>query len=96
MCYEDFNRAQNPASVSGFRLGVLAVHGHYIGYKLMLAVDDPSLKPLAILMHRGSPHNSPLFDEILHKLKRRQIKRPENLIVCDKGYYHTCITLMES
>jgi hypothetical protein len=70
-----------------FDWGYSHVHGHYIGYKLTLAVDYPSLKPLAILLHRGSPHDSPLFDKILHELKRRRIKRPGDLVVCDKGYY---------
>ncbi len=67
--------------------GFSPVHGHYIGYKLTLAIDYPSLKPLAILLHRGSPHDAPLFEEILEELKRRRIARTGDLIVCDKGYY---------
>lgn len=70
-----------------FDWGYSHVHGHYIGYKLTLAVDYPSLKPLALLLHRGSPHDSPLFDEILSEIKRRRILRPGDQIVCDKGYY---------
>lgn len=70
-----------------FDWGYSHVHGHYIGYKLTLAIDYPSLKPLAILLHRGSPHDSPLFSEILYELKRRRITRPGDLVVCDKGYY---------
>jgi hypothetical protein len=58
-----------------FSWGYSNVHGHYIGYKLTMAVEYPSLKPLAILLHRGSPHDSPLFDEILTELKRRRITR---------------------
>ncbi len=67
--------------------GFSPVHGHYIGYKLTLAIDYPSLKPLAILLHRGSPHDAPLFEEILEELKRRRIARTGDLIICDKGYY---------
>lgn len=70
-----------------FDWGYSHVHGHYIGYKLTLAVDYPSLKPLTILMHRGSPHDSPLFNEVLQDLKRRRITRPGDRVVCDKGYY---------
>jgi hypothetical protein len=70
-----------------FGWGYSPVHGHYIGYKLTLAIDYPSLKPLAILLHRGSPHDAPLFEEILHELKRRRIARTEDLVICDKGYY---------
>jgi hypothetical protein len=67
--------------------GYSPVHGHYIGYKLTLAIDYPSLKPLAILLHRGSPHDAPLFEEILLELKRRRIARTEDLVICDRGYY---------
>jgi hypothetical protein len=70
-----------------FSWGYSNVHGHYIGYKLTMAVEYPSLNPLAILLHRGSPHDSPLFDEILNELKRRRITRYGDLIVCDRGYY---------
>ena len=70
-----------------FDWGYSHVHGHYIGYKLTMAVEYPSLKPLAILLHRGSPHDSPLFEEILRELRRRRIIRTGDLIICDKGYY---------
>ena len=70
-----------------FDWGYSKTHGYYIWYKLTLAIDYPSLKPLAILLHRGSPHGAPLFEEILEELKRRRIARTENLIVCNKGYY---------
>jgi hypothetical protein len=61
--------------------------GFYIGYKLTLAIKHSSLKPLAFLLHRGSPNDSRLFGEILVELKRRRIARNGNTIICDKGYY---------
>jgi hypothetical protein len=67
--------------------GFSPVHGHYIGYKLTLAIEYPSLKPLAFILHRGSPHDAPLFEEILGELKRRRITRTMDLVICDKGYY---------
>jgi len=67
--------------------GFSPVHGHYIGYKLTLAIEYPSLKPLAFILHRGSPHDAPLFEEILAELKRRRIARTGDLVICDKGYY---------
>ena len=70
-----------------FDWGYSHVHGYYIGYKLTMAVEYPSLKPLAILLHPGSPHDSPLFDEILTELKRKRIVRTGDLVICDKGYY---------
>jgi hypothetical protein len=61
--------------------------GFYIGYKLTLAIKYPSLKPLAFLLHRGSPNDARLFEEILEELKRRRIARNGDTIICDKGYY---------
>ena len=52
-----------------------------------MAVEYPALKPLALLLHRGSPHDSPLFEEILKELRRRRIMRTGDLVICDKGYY---------
>lgn len=63
------------------------VPGHYLGYKLTRAIDYPSLKPLMIILHRGSPLDAPLFEEILQELKRRRIARAENLVICNKEYY---------
>jgi hypothetical protein len=70
-----------------FDWGYSKTHGYYIGYKLTLAIEYPSLKPLCFLLHRGSPHDAPLFDEILNELKRRRIARIGDMVVCDKGYY---------
>lgn len=70
-----------------FDWGYSKTHGYYIGYKLTLALEYPSLKPLCFLIHRGSPHDAPLFDEILDELKRRRIARIGDRVVCDKGYY---------
>jgi len=56
-------------------------------YKLTLAIEYPSLKPLAFILHCGSPHDAPLFEEILRELKRRRIARTGDLVICDKGYY---------
>jgi len=67
--------------------GYSPIHGHYIGYKLTLAINYPSLQPLAILLHRGSPHDAPLFGDILQELNRRRIARSGDLVICDKGYY---------
>ncbi|WP_263640982.1 transposase [Methanobrevibacter arboriphilus] len=48
-------------------------NGHYAGFKMTLAIDERTCKPLAILIHPGSPHDTKIFDEILHELKRRRI-----------------------
>jgi hypothetical protein len=62
-------------------------HRYYISYKLTLAIEYPSLKSSGFLHHRGSPHDAPLFDEILNEPKRRWIARIGDTVVSDKGYY---------
>ena len=70
-----------------FAWGYTPTQGYYIGYKLTMAIDYPSLKPVCILLHRGSPHDSPLFNDVLEELRRRRVVKDADLVVCDKGYY---------
>jgi len=67
--------------------GYSSTHGHYIGYKLTLVIEHPSLTPLAMMIHRGSPNDSHLFTEIMDELSRRRIIREGDVLVFDKGYY---------
>ena len=69
-----------------FRGGYSPSQGHYIGYKLTLAIEYPVLHPVCILLHPGSPHDAPLFEENLTELKRRRAIRIRDMVVCDKGY----------
>lgn len=69
-----------------YRWGYAPSHGHYIGYKLTLVVEYPALRPVCLLLHPGSPHDAPLFEEILEELKRRRVIRIGDTVVCDKGY----------
>ena len=46
---------------------------HFAGFQMTLAIEHETCKPLAILIHRGSPHDSKIFDEILYELKRGQL-----------------------
>jgi hypothetical protein len=70
-----------------FKWGYSSTHGHYIGYKLTLALDSRSLQPVCFLLHPGSPHDSVLYEEIMSELKRRRIIRIGDIVVFDKGYY---------
>ncbi|MFQ6123839.1 MAG: transposase [Candidatus Heimdallarchaeota archaeon] len=70
-----------------YQWGFSPSKGHYIGYKLSLVVAYPSLKPLAFLLHPGSPSDSKLYDEILQELRRRRLTRNGDLVVFDKGYF---------
>jgi len=61
--------------------------GFYIGFKLTVALDYHSMKPLAFLLHSGSPHDAPLFHQIMEELKIRRLIRKGDTIIFDRGYY---------
>jgi hypothetical protein len=44
--------------------------GHYAGFKLTLAMEYETGKPLAILIYKGGPNDAKIFDEILNELKK--------------------------
>lgn len=72
-----------------YRWGFSNTCGYYLGYKLTLVVEYPTLLPVCVLFHPGSPHDSKLFQEILDELRRRRIVRNGDLVVFDKGYFST-------
>ena len=39
--------------------------GHYAGFKMTLAIEQRTCKPLAILMHQGCPNDTKVFDDML-------------------------------
>ena len=45
-----------------------------------------NLKPLAFLIHEGSPNDAKLF-KVMKELKRRRIVRKGDVTMADKGYY---------
>ncbi|WP_067089787.1 transposase, partial [Methanobrevibacter curvatus] len=70
-----------------YKRGYSTSKGHYAGFQMTIAIDHDSLKPLAILIHPGSPHDTKMFDEILFELQRRRILREGQLILADIGFY---------
>jgi transposase len=69
-----------------FKLGYSSSKGHYIGGKLVIAIDYDTCQPLIALFYPGAVHDSKLFPEILHELKRRRILRYKDTIIADKGF----------
>jgi hypothetical protein len=57
--------------------------------KLVLAIEYPSLKPLAFFVFPGGPSDSKIFDKIVAvaELMRRRILRKGDMFVLDKGFY---------
>jgi hypothetical protein len=52
-----------------------------------LAIDYKTRKPLAFLIHEGSPHDSKIYTEILEELRKRRVMRRGDTIIMDKEYY---------
>jgi hypothetical protein len=61
--------------------------GHYSGFKMTISMDQKTCKPLAILIHEGSPNDSKYLMKFYLSLKKRKILRKRQLILCDKGFY---------
>jgi len=78
---------KNDLETKEYQWGYSTTNGYYIEFKLTLAVEYPSLVPVAVLIHAGSPHDNKLFSEIMNDLKRREVLRVGDTIICDKGYY---------
>jgi len=70
-----------------YKRGFSTSKGHYAGFQMTLAVEYETLRPLAILIHPGSPNDAKIFDEMMGELKRRRLLRKRQLIVADKGFY---------
>ncbi len=66
---------------------ILSQKATNIGYKLTLVIEYPSLRPVAFLLHQGSPGDAKIYEEILEEIKRRRIARDGDTIIFDKGYY---------
>jgi len=45
------------------------------------------LRPVAFLLHQGSPGDAKIYEEILEELKRRRIARDGDIIIFDKENY---------
>ena len=59
--------------------------GLFIGMKLTLVLEYPTLKPLLFLLHPANRHEAKIFEEVMNELKRRRIVRKSDVIVMDKG-----------
>ena len=61
--------------------------GYYIGYKVTVVHKKNSLTPVLILIHKGAPHDTKIYKEVLKNLKQSRIIRPLDMLLFDKGYF---------
>jgi len=61
--------------------------GMFIGMKLTLVLEYPSLKPLLFLMNAANKHESRIYPEVMDELKRRRILRKGDTLIFDRGFY---------
>ena len=70
-----------------FKWGHSIQRGYFIGMKLTLALEYPSLKPLAFVVNEANVSEYTVFPQILEELHRRRKIRAEDILYFDKGYY---------
>ncbi len=61
--------------------------GCFVGMKLTLVLEHPTLKPLLFLLHPANRHEDKIFQEVMEELKRRKIIRRGDTVIMDKGFY---------
>jgi len=59
----------------------------FVGMKLTLVLEYPSLKPLLFLLHPANRHEAKIFQEVMEELKKRRIARRGDTVIMDKGFY---------
>jgi hypothetical protein len=70
-----------------FKWGHSTHRGYFIGMKLTLALEYPSLKPLAFIVNEANVSEYTVFPQILEELQRRRKIRARDILYFDKGYY---------
>ena len=70
-----------------FKWGYSTHRGYFIGMKLSLALEYPSLKPLAFIVNEANVSEYTVYPQILEELKRRRKIRAGDVLYFDRGYY---------
>jgi hypothetical protein len=70
-----------------FKWGHSTLRGYFIGMKLSLALEYPSLKPLAFVVNEANVSEYTVYPQILEELHRRRKIRAGDILYFDKGYY---------
>jgi len=70
-----------------FKWGYSTHRGYFIGMKLTLALEYPSLKPIAFIVNEANVSEYTVYPQILEELKRRKKIRAGDTLFLDRGYY---------
>lgn len=70
-----------------FKWGYSKHRGYFIGMKLSLALEYPSLKPLAFIINEANVSEYTVYPQILEELSRRKKIRAGDVLYFDRGYY---------
>ena len=70
-----------------FKWGHSTHRGYFIGMKLSLALEYPSLKPLAFVVNEANVSEYTVYPQILEELKRRRKIRAGDILYFYKDYY---------
>jgi hypothetical protein len=70
-----------------FKWGYSKHRGYFIGMKLSLALEYPSLKPLAFVINEANVSEYKVYPQILEELGRRKKIRAGDILYFDRGYY---------
>jgi hypothetical protein len=70
-----------------YKWGHSTHRGFFIGMKLTLALEYPTLKPLTFLINEENVSESKIYPQMLKELKRRRIIATWDIVYADRGYY---------
>jgi hypothetical protein len=70
-----------------FKWGYSTHRGYFIGMKLTLALEYPSLKQLAFIVNEADVSEYTVYPQILEELKRRRKIKSRDILYLDRGYY---------
>lgn len=70
-----------------YKWGHSTHRGFFIGMKLTLALEYPTLKPLVFLINEANVSEPTIYPEMLKELKRKRIIAAGDIVYADKGYY---------
>ena len=76
-----------------YKWGHSTHRGFFIGMKLTLALEYPTLKPLTFLINEANVSESKIYPQMLKELKRRRIIAAEDIVYADRDIIPTKIML---